>query len=125
MKDNDHTHDTGFPWWPGLVDYCPEKEETLLLDPETNQPQQYHVVFFDKVRPPPLKLQYTLEYLIQGQNVSRSWVYREDICKLTDVNHPPRRPAFKKETVRQRYNLAKVYSRAHIYNLAKGIFQSP
>ena len=53
MKDNDHTHDTGFPWWPGLVDYCPEKEETLLLDPETNQPQQYHVVFFDKVSPPP------------------------------------------------------------------------
>ena len=37
---------SGYPWWPCMVDYCPEVEETFLLDEEssTNEVAQYHVV---------------------------------------------------------------------------------
>ena len=37
---------TGYPWWPGMVDYCPELEETFLLDEESpgNEAAKYHVV---------------------------------------------------------------------------------
>ena len=36
----------GYPWWPCMVDYCPEVEETFLIDVETNpnEAAQYHVV---------------------------------------------------------------------------------
>ena len=36
----------GYPWWPGMVDYCPELEETFLLDEESpsNEAAKYHVV---------------------------------------------------------------------------------
>ena len=36
----------GYPWWPGMVDYCPELEETFQLDEESdsNEAAKYHVV---------------------------------------------------------------------------------
>ena len=36
----------GFHWWPGMVDYCPELEETFQLDEESdsNEAAKYHVV---------------------------------------------------------------------------------
>ena len=42
----------GFPFWPGMVDYCPVEEDTFLVDPDvsTTEAAMYHVVFFDKVR---------------------------------------------------------------------------
>jgi hypothetical protein len=37
----------GFPWWPCMVDYCPEVEETFLIDVEVdpNEAAKYHVVY--------------------------------------------------------------------------------
>ena len=36
----------GYPWWPCMVDYCPEVEETFLIDVEvdSNEAAKYHVV---------------------------------------------------------------------------------
>ena len=34
----------GYPWWPGMVDYCPDVGETFILDQETNEASKYHVV---------------------------------------------------------------------------------
>ena len=37
---------TGYPWWPCMVDYCPEVEETFWIDVDVNpnEAAQYHVV---------------------------------------------------------------------------------
>jgi hypothetical protein len=35
----------GFPWWPGMVDYCPDVEDSFLVS-EVNPKEaaEYHVV---------------------------------------------------------------------------------
>ena len=68
---------TGYPWWPGMVDYCPEKEDTFLVDERVNSrvAAKYHVVFFDR-----------------AQNVARAWVERDNLAKLAVVEEPPKNP---------------------------------
>jgi len=48
------------PWWPGMVDFCPDSEEYYWMEEESAEPSWYHVVFFDK-----------------GEHVTRSWVRSE------------------------------------------------
>ena len=84
---------TGYPWWPGMVDYCPEKEDTFLVDERVNSrvAAKYHVVFFDR-----------------AQNVARAWVERDNLAKLAVVEEPPKNPQnFKNDVIRKRYQLAK------------------
>jgi len=62
------------PWWPGLVDFCPDSEEYYWMEEGSVEPSWYHVVFFDK-----------------GEHVTRSWV-REEWIQIFDedrsFDHP-------------------------------------
>ena len=76
----------GFPWWPGLVDICPDTDEYYWLaawdnfnnkkandDKKTKtEPTWYNVVFFD------------------FPQVKRAWIKVGDILKLEDVDKPPK-----------------------------------
>ena len=75
-----------------MVDYCPEVEETFLLDEESgsNEAAKYHCVFFDK-----------------PSNVARSWMDKDSVMKLLDPENPPKNPLFKNETIKKRYTHAK------------------
>ena len=75
-----------------MVDYCPELEETFLLDEESpsNEAAKYHVVFFDK-----------------PTNVARSWMEKELVAKMTDPEQPPKPPVFKSDAIKKRYQHAK------------------
>lgn len=57
----------GCPWWPGMVDFCPDSEEYYWLEEKTgsSEPSWYHVVFFDG----------------KGQ-VSRAWIKSADILTM-------------------------------------------
>nr|XP_034840582.1 zinc finger CW-type PWWP domain protein 1-like [Maniola hyperantus] len=37
----------GWPWWPAMVDDCPDTEQYYWLDGFSDIPTHYHVVFFD------------------------------------------------------------------------------
>ena len=82
----------GYPWWPGMIDFCPDTDEYYWLDvwdviPEKknkkkkkkkeNVPTWYHVVFFD------------------FPQVKRAWIKVEDILKLEDVEKPPKVPSLR------------------------------
>ena len=45
---------------------------------------------------------------LQEQNIARSWLDRDDVTKMADVNAPPSKPTFKNETIKKRYLTAKV-----------------
>ena len=73
----------GYPWWPAMVDFCPDTDEYYWLDswnqdesrnhPEADsKPTWYHVVFFDVPQ------------------VKRAWIKVEEIEKLDSITHPPR-----------------------------------
>ena len=83
----------GYPWWPGMVDYCPEKEDTFLVDERVNSrvAAKYHVVFFDR-----------------PSHVARAWVDKEHVAKLVDAEDPPKvAQNFKSESVKKRHQQAK------------------
>ena len=76
-----------------MVDYCPEKEDTFLVDERVNSrvAAKYHVVFFDR-----------------AQNLARAWVERDNLSKLAVVEEPPKNPQnFKNDAIKKRYQLAK------------------
>ena len=75
-----------------MVDYCPELEETFIVDTDTdcNEASKYHAVFFDK-----------------PSNVARSWIHKDSIMKLLDPENPPKNPIFKNDTIKKRYLHAK------------------
>jgi len=83
---------SGYPWWPGMVDYCPEVEETFLIDVEVNcnEAAKYHVVFFDKTT-----------------NVARAWMNKDLVMKMLDPEEPPKPPIFKNDNIKKRYQHAK------------------
>jgi len=56
------------PWWPGLVDFCPDSEEYYWMEEGGLEPSWYHIVFFDK-----------------GEHVTRSWV-REELIQVFEEN---------------------------------------
>eukprot|EP00090_Calanus_glacialis_P004476 TRINITY_DN13343_c0_g1_i1.p1 TRINITY_DN13343_c0_g1~~TRINITY_DN13343_c0_g1_i1.p1 ORF type:complete len:1130 (-),score=297.53 TRINITY_DN13343_c0_g1_i1:489-3797(-) len=66
----------GFPWWPGMVDYCPDCEEYYWIEEDISmtEPAWYNVVFFEG----------------KGNSVSRAWVKKEDIMKITLPVQPPK-----------------------------------
>ena len=82
----------GYPWWPGMVDFCPDTDEYYWLDSWDNKPEKknkkknkkldnvptwYHVVFFD------------------FPQVKRAWIRVEDTIKLEDVGKPPKAPSLR------------------------------
>ena len=71
-----------------MVDYCPELEETFLIDEtsDNNEASKYHVVFFDK-----------------PTNVARSWMEKEYVMKLSSPDSPPKPPVFKNDAIKKRY----------------------
>ena len=91
----------GYPWWPGMVDFCPDTDEYYWLaawdsvkqgkeKEKTNnkktktEPTWYNVVFFDVPQ------------------VKRAWIKVGDIVKLDDVDKPPKatsslRPSLQKK----------------------------
>ncbi|CAB3242489.1 unnamed protein product [Arctia plantaginis] len=40
---------TGWPWWPAMVDDCPDTEQFYWLDGFSDIPTHYNVVFFDEM----------------------------------------------------------------------------
>ena len=56
----------GYPWWPAIIDYCPDSEEYYWIEETESktEPAWYHVVFLEK-------------------SVSRSWVRAEHVQKMT------------------------------------------
>ncbi|XP_075969811.1 uncharacterized protein LOC142972498 [Anticarsia gemmatalis] len=40
---------TGWPWWPAMVDDCPDAEQFYWLDGFSDIPTHYNVVFFDNM----------------------------------------------------------------------------
>ena len=56
------------PWWPGMVDFCPDSEEYFWMEESNAEPSWYHVVFFDK-----------------GEHVTRSWI-RSEWIQIFDPN---------------------------------------
>jgi len=66
----------GFPWWPGMVDYCPDCEEYYWIEEDISltEPAWYNVVFFEG----------------KGNSVSRAWVKKDDIMKITLPAQPPK-----------------------------------
>ena len=73
----------GYPWWPALVDFCPDTDEFYWLDswnedesknhPEADsKPSWYHVVFFDVPQ------------------IKRAWIKVEDIVKFESIDLPPK-----------------------------------
>ncbi|GLV37671.1 hypothetical protein CBL_13944 [Carabus blaptoides fortunei] len=59
-----------YPWWPAMVDDCPDTEQYYWLDVYSNIPTYYHVVFFD----------------YESNKVSRSWVA---VRGLISFKHQP------------------------------------
>ena len=62
----------GFPWWPAIIDYCPDSEEYYWIEENESkvEPAWYHVVFLE-------------------ESVSRSWVRAENLQKLTTPIQQP------------------------------------
>ena len=76
-----------------MVDYCPEKEDTFLVDERVNTrvAAKYHVVFFDRT-----------------QNVARAWIDKDQVTKLVDVEEPPKaQQIFKNDAIKKRFQQAK------------------
>ena len=65
-----------YPWWPGMVDYCPDSEEYYWIEESQSltEPAWYHVVFFEG----------------KGKQVSRAWIKSELIMKITLPIDPPK-----------------------------------
>lgn len=59
----------GFPWWPGMVDYCPDSQEYYWIEETISktEPTFYNVVYFEG----------------KGSEVSRAWVKADNIIKMT------------------------------------------
>ena len=59
----------GFPWWPGMIDSCPDSQEYFWVDENicSHEPCWYHVVYFEG----------------RGTEVSRAWIRADDIVSMT------------------------------------------
>jgi len=66
----------GSPWWPGMVDFCPDSEEYYWIEEDINltEPAWYHVVFFEG----------------KGDQVSRAWIKTNDIMKMESPIEVPK-----------------------------------
>ena len=62
----------GYPWWPVIIDYCPDSEEYYWIEEAESrvEPAWYHVVFLEK-------------------SVSRSWVRSENVLKMIQPVEQP------------------------------------
>ena len=86
----------GYPWWPALVDFCPDTDEYYWLDswnedesknhPEANsKPTWYHVVFFDVPQ------------------IKRAWIKIEEIEKFESIDLPPKSSISMKPALKVRW----------------------
>ncbi|CAG5020356.1 unnamed protein product [Parnassius apollo] len=56
----------GWPWWPAMVDDCPDTEQFYWLDGFSDIPTHYNVAFFDK------------------NDVTRAWIASENIVSYSN-----------------------------------------
>ena len=65
----------GFPWWPGMIDFCPDSDDYFWVDEDISErePAWYHVVFFEG----------------KGTEVTRAWIKSGDIVSMkTPIQQP-------------------------------------
>lgn len=65
----------GFPWWPGMIDFCPDSDDYFWVDEDISErePAWYHVVFFEG----------------KGTEVTRAWIRSCDILSMkTPIEQP-------------------------------------
>ena len=65
----------GFPWWPGMIDYCPDSDDYFWVDEDISErePAWYHIVFFEG----------------KGTEVTRAWIKSGDIVSMkTPIEQP-------------------------------------
>ena len=65
----------GFPWWPGMIDYCPDSDDYFWVDENISEyePTWYHVVYFEG----------------KGTEVTRAWIKAENIVSMkTPIKQP-------------------------------------
>ena len=65
----------GFPWWPGMIDFCPDSDDYFWVDEDISErePAWYHVVYFEG----------------KGTEVTRAWIKSGDIVSMkTPIQQP-------------------------------------
>ena len=90
----------GSPWWPGMVDFCPDSQEYYWVEDGTNtaEPSWYHVVFFEG----------------KGSQVSRAWIKSSDILNMESPVQV-RKCSIKKGSIKKRLmNAVKMAKEAKI-----------
>ena len=72
----------GFPWWPGMIDFCPDSEDYFWVDENISryEPSWYHVVYFEG----------------KGTEVTRAWIKTDDIVSMTTPIRQPKGNTAKK-----------------------------
>ena len=85
----------GYPWWPAIIDYCPDSEEYYWIEEAESRtdPAWYHVVFLEK-------------------SVQRSWVRAELVEKMTSPTKPPKKLGVKKNSTSMKSRLKKALEMA-------------
>ena len=65
----------GFPWWPGMIDNCPDSDDYFWVDENIseNEPTWYHVVYFEG----------------KGTEVTRAWIKTDNIVSMTTPIRQP------------------------------------
>ncbi|KAL4703788.1 hypothetical protein ACJJTC_002923 [Scirpophaga incertulas] len=76
-----------WPWWPAMVDDCPDTEQFYWLDGFSDIPTHYNVAFFDSAE------------------VTRAWI-RPNQLKSYSANKTLLKKALKKKEFRKRLNFA-------------------
>ncbi|KPJ06223.1 Zinc finger CW-type PWWP domain protein 1 [Papilio machaon] len=109
----------GWPWWPAMVDDCPDTEQFYWLYGFSDIPTHYHVVFFDKL------------------DVSRAWVsdqiiepYTNNKNRIEDANRNKKYAKRLRVAVRQATDafslpLASRFSKYSFLTRYKGNIMSP
>ena len=79
----------GYPWWPAIIDYCPDSEEYYWIEESESktEPAWYHVVFLEK-------------------SVSRSWVRVEHVQKMSTPIQQPNSGGVMKNSMKSRFKKA-------------------
>ena len=79
----------GFPWWPGMIDNCPDSDDYFWVDENISEyePTWYHVVYFEG----------------KGSEVTRAWIKTDNIVSMTTpITQPKGKTVSKPGPLKQR-----------------------